>query len=137
MIPARKRRWSFSLRTLFVAVTVLCVWLGYELNWIHQRHALLARRETMFAGLTRRMADLPPDGWQIGDRIPVGVPRSPAPWSLRILGEDAIAELDFAFCASEGQTRPNDREWHEVELCRSLFPEAQIEWRLLIPKTPR
>ncbi len=37
--PTANRRWlRFSLRTLFVVVTVLCVWLGYELNWI--RHAM-------------------------------------------------------------------------------------------------
>jgi hypothetical protein len=37
-----QRRWfRFSLRTLFLAVTVLACWLGYYLNWIRERHALL------------------------------------------------------------------------------------------------
>src|SRR4051794_16177495 len=31
----------FSLRTLFVGVTLICCWLGYQLNWIRQRHAAL------------------------------------------------------------------------------------------------
>jgi hypothetical protein len=44
MTPATKRRWfRFSLRTLFVVVTLLCCWLGYQLNWIRQRHAVLSR----------------------------------------------------------------------------------------------
>jgi TRAP-type C4-dicarboxylate transport system permease small subunit len=29
MTPAPKRRWSFSLRTLFVVITVLACWLGW------------------------------------------------------------------------------------------------------------
>jgi hypothetical protein len=41
MTPARKRRWTFSLRTLFVVVTVLALWLGYHVNWIRERRALL------------------------------------------------------------------------------------------------
>ena len=38
-------RLKFSLRTLLVLVTVLCVplcWLGYQLNWIRQRREALA-----------------------------------------------------------------------------------------------
>jgi hypothetical protein len=43
---APKRRWPrFSLRTLFVVVTVLGCWLGYQLNWIRQRHDFLARNQ--------------------------------------------------------------------------------------------
>ena len=37
-----KRRWfRFSLRTLFVLVTIACIWLGYSFNWIRQRHDYL------------------------------------------------------------------------------------------------
>jgi hypothetical protein len=32
----------FSLRALFVVLTALCCWLGYQLNWIKQRRAILA-----------------------------------------------------------------------------------------------
>ena len=38
-MPAPKRRWfAYSLRTLFVVMTVFACWLGYQLNWIRQRH---------------------------------------------------------------------------------------------------
>jgi hypothetical protein len=38
MDKPKPRRWfRFSLRTMFVLVTVFCVWLGYQLNWIRQR----------------------------------------------------------------------------------------------------
>ena len=40
--PAPKRRWfRFSLRMLFTIVTVFACWLGYELNWLRQRHRVL------------------------------------------------------------------------------------------------
>jgi hypothetical protein len=36
-------RWPrFSLRTLFAIVTAVCLVLAYHLNWIQQRHELLA-----------------------------------------------------------------------------------------------
>ena len=44
MTPAPKpRRFRFSLRTLFVVVTLVGCWLGYQLNWIRQRHDMLPR----------------------------------------------------------------------------------------------
>ena len=43
-MTAPNRRWfRFSLRTLFVVVTVFGIWLGYELNWIRQRHEMLSK----------------------------------------------------------------------------------------------
>jgi hypothetical protein len=46
-MPDSKHRWfrpSFSLRTLFLVVTAFAVWIGYELNWIRQRHELINRQ---------------------------------------------------------------------------------------------
>ena len=46
---APKRRWyQFSLRTMFVLVFVVSVplaWVGYSLNWIKERCAILDRGE--------------------------------------------------------------------------------------------
>src|SRR5258708_10246160 len=43
MTPAPKRRWfRFSLRTMFVVVTLFGCWLAYSLNWIRQRHDFIA-----------------------------------------------------------------------------------------------
>ena len=42
--PRRWFKWSwltFSLRTLFVVVTVLAVFIAYHANWIRQRHTYL------------------------------------------------------------------------------------------------
>ena len=47
MMTSRRRWFRFSLRTLFVVLTVLCFvlggWVAYQLNWISQRHAAIAR----------------------------------------------------------------------------------------------
>jgi hypothetical protein len=41
-MTAPKRRWPrFTLRTLFIVVTVFGCWLAYELNWIRERHQFL------------------------------------------------------------------------------------------------
>jgi len=68
--PARWLTWSFSLRTLFVLVTVFCVWLGVHVKWIKDRHEMLKSH-------------------------PLQIVRDidKAPWSLRILGEYVITYI--------------------------------------------
>ena len=67
-----KRHWfRFSLRTLFVLVTIIGVaagWVAYQLNWIRQRHEFLGR---------------PPNGIYANDN-------SELPWSLKLFGEKAM-----------------------------------------------
>lgn len=41
-IAIRRRPPRFSLRTMFVVVTLLCVWLGWQLKIVHERSAILA-----------------------------------------------------------------------------------------------
>jgi hypothetical protein len=40
----RRRGFRFTLRTLFVLVTLIALWLGWSLNWIRQRHEFLRDR---------------------------------------------------------------------------------------------
>jgi len=37
MTPLNRRRFRFSLRTLFIVMTVVCVWLGWNLNIVRER----------------------------------------------------------------------------------------------------
>ena len=74
MIAIPKRRWfRFSLRTLFVLVTIIGAWLGYQLNWIRQRHEFLAARYRTI-----------PAAWRSDLKPPE------PPWQLRLLGEHRV-----------------------------------------------
>ena len=69
----------FSLRMLLVALAILCIpmaWVGYQLNWIHQRHAFLQRE------------DVEGTGFKVN-----GESTAAAPWPLRLFGEDSIFSL--------------------------------------------
>jgi hypothetical protein len=104
MTPA-KRRWPrFSLRTLFVAVTVLCLWLGYELNWIHLRNEFLAQAPQAKGLPFCTMAP-------VSDSVPFG---------LRIFGEKRVSGVHLVYQTGE---RPNG---DQVERIVGLFPEAEI-----------
>jgi len=41
MTPLPRRWFRYSLRTLFVLVTVFCIWLGVQVKWIGDRHEAL------------------------------------------------------------------------------------------------
>ena len=71
---ARLRPWYFSLRTMFVAVALVAVFLAYHANWIHQRHA--ARMLINQCPST----DTPQHRYTL-------MPSSSLPWTLRLMGE--------------------------------------------------
>jgi hypothetical protein len=47
--PPPRRWFRYSLRTMFVLVTLLCCWLGYELNQV-RNHKLIAAKITAAGG---------------------------------------------------------------------------------------
>ena len=75
-MPSPPRRWfAFRLRTLLFVVVPLCAilsWVGYQLNWIRQRHEARGR------------VFIPDGAWQ---------PAVQPPPSLRIFGERGAAEV--------------------------------------------
>jgi hypothetical protein len=115
MTPAPKRHWfRFSLRTLFVVVTVFGCWLGYELNWIRQRRELMSR-----PNVEALVWATEPPSW----------PR--APGLLGLFGEKGRHQIKIVVDLPLAPTDevPLDRqrtadEQALLERAKSLFPEA-------------
>ena len=98
VLPARRRWIRYSLRTLFVLVTLVCVYLGWAMNWIRQRREFLNRHDvTSYISYVS---------------YAYSSNRAPAP--LRLLGEEGIGLLFFS---------GSDEEMKEAE---RLFPEAKV-----------
>ena len=77
-IATPKRRWlRFSLRGMFVLVTVLGVWLGWNASIVRQRQA--ARAEFLN------------EGWELnrdGSPDPIRLP-----WIRRLLGDEPVGAI--------------------------------------------
>lgn len=128
--PKPRRRFAFGLRTVFIVVAIFavpCGWFAYQLSWLRERHAVLARPDV--------------ESYYIG----FGTPSRSAPWPLRMFGEApylsvTIVIVDPDRTANEEGERvarddarltPCEREY--LGQIHRLFPEA--ETRALFMKT--
>ena len=131
--PVPKRRWfRFSLRTLFVMMTVVCCWLGYELNWIRNRHAFIDRQRARLAEFYSGE-----DLAFYNEQLYYDNPNGGAPSFLWLFGEPALGNLNlvmtiddpYAHGAGEAETKIW-REWQatdpEYREARQLFPEGSF-----------
>jgi hypothetical protein len=119
MTDPQRRRWHYSLRALFVAVTLCGAslgWLGAQFHWIHDRDAAL-----------RWVHDL--RGRQIaaenGSPVPpvkgeVDHDGARAPWTLRFLGTTGVARMEVY----RNYLSPSSR--YSLAELRRLFPEAEV-----------
>jgi hypothetical protein len=104
------RRWfRFSLRTLFLVITVFAVWLGYYFNWIRERHQVLEGVEFAAKIVESRNGVI---GF-----VP---PPHAFPLSLTILGEQSINAI-----AIPGSKTDPGNEAKLASFAR-LFPEADV-----------
>lgn len=124
-IPPRRRWFRYSLRTMFVVVTVLAMilsWVAYSLNWIRQRHALLSERKTPYT----KHADFNPYDrtmWLPGFTCT-------APGFLWIFGETGFESLGLGITVDHDQYEDYEKcvRMAEPDLTRArlLFPEAEV-----------
>ncbi len=108
MTNTAKRRWSFSLRTLFLTVTAFACWLGYELNWIRERHALLDDNSR----------------WMAYEASVWGKSGQYAPGMLWLLGEKGYESIYRRTEAPDEDAVIPDRIQLEIRQAERLFPEA-------------
>jgi hypothetical protein len=97
------RVFRYSLRTLLALVTVLLVWLGYYVNWMHQR---------------RQALEMPHNTWRRWPPESVDLPLG-----LLLVGDRPIEGLDLPAGASDEQ----------LALMQKLFPEADVRRSLWSP----
>jgi hypothetical protein len=113
-IKPRRRWFQFKLRTLFVAMTVLRIalgWVAYSLSWIRERHQFLSTRRQYFDESLLEQMEAQSIFNGMSHR-PVK-PTVAAPRGLWLFGEQGAARVIVI--------TPND-----LEAARRLFPEAKI-----------
>lgn len=121
MTSANHRRWfRFSLRTLFVLVTVACIWLGYCARWCQQRREALAWIDQHEGS----------GNWHL-----LNTEQRHIPWSLRIVGAKPVFTI---WIGNQPNEYLEDFEAYADRICR-LFPEADVrideyEWDYGVPR---
>ena len=112
--PPRRRWFQFGLRTMFVVVTVFAVWLGLELNYIHERKAM---RESPLSQGTA----MPASDWV--QAVAMSRPSSPRisppkiPFWREWLGDEAVGYIRIK----------SDEPESDDKRAAYLFPEAERE----------
>jgi hypothetical protein len=122
------RRWfRWSLRTMFVVVTVFACWLGYELNWIRQRHKFLAEQIAMREGREHN-GRYSYDSNRFLHRF-----GGTAPNLLWLFGEKGLSEIHMIVVEDDWEkslpANPPDPLFYsrpEFNRVKSLFPEVQL-----------
>jgi hypothetical protein len=108
------RRWfRFSLKTLLIAITVFGLWLGYYVNWMHERRAAKAAPE-VFSINHEIVVEL-----YMGAQRAVPPPH-PFPWSLTLLGEKPALAVGLHGSADDSENQ------RLAERYQKLFPESRI-----------
>jgi len=107
--PKIRRRWfRFHLRTLLVAVTLvcgLCGYLGWALNWIRQRQVFLESHPKWLYSVARQ-------DW-------------PAPWPLGLFGEVGIIYIQMQI--APGRKEELKELKARTEEVKRLFPESEVQ----------
>ena len=110
MTLAPTNRWyRFRLRTLFVVVTVIACWLGYELNWIQERQQVRAWLETS------------EHSWYAPSLVGAKV-QANAPWGLSLFGEKGVVGIGVDVDDFAGPIP------YTPATLKRLFPEARVDF---------
>jgi len=117
LVPSR--RWlRFSLRWMFVAMTLFGIWLGVQVNWLRQRNE--ARRWIQQHGSPGQWSGKNPVDVTLeeldGTQHPMAAVE--APWSLRLLGESRLAFIRL------DKSKLCEADIPRLNSLHALFPEA-------------
>lgn len=108
------RRWSFGLRTMFLAVAIAAIplgWVAYSINWIRERRFIVANSITSRA--IERAAGIKDT--------------ARAPGRLWLLGEPGYSRIWICFGPEDDLKRTNTpEEFAKAEELSKWFPEARF-----------
>ena len=112
---AKPRWFRFSLRTLFVVVTIFGVWLGWQLKWIRERREFLAAEAAMF--VAHKLGYTSAFSAEYVSYRP--------PWPLGFFGETGYPHVGLYV---DGPDRDNltAEDRMKVDQAQRLFPESKI-----------
>jgi hypothetical protein len=91
----KRRRLAFSLKSIFLIVTVLCLWLGYNAAYRVRARQVVARHNQVITAIARNIAS-PPKGMQYHSPRPQdeGQILARAGWPKGIDPKMAVSPLD-------------------------------------------
>ena len=125
-----RRYFRFSLRTFFVLLTVLAVWLGVQVEWKRDRQAArlwIAQHShngptvSPYLNLLQLNQQSVPS-YQTHVR-PLIERQSNLPWNLRLLGLKLLGEKAMPWIRLDQETVSKA----DVEYVHRLFPEATVQ----------
>ena len=118
-----KRRYlQFSLGTMFLAVTALCIWLGVQVKWMRDRQE--AREWLQAHGCIFGSGYNGNDPFTEKPAVEIA-----APWPIRAFGE---AGIRYIFVKPEAMLAGKSTIAPTVEHMKGLFPEADV----IVPLAP-
>ena len=120
-----RRRWfRYSLRTLFVVLTVFCVWLGVQVKWIRDRREAREWIEAQGGALLEeegRAVTIEDVGYGSSRTIgmsKVSDPARMAPLSIRLFGAKSVLYIYLPQSAGASNDKRSE--------LKGLFPESEI-----------
>lgn len=113
-VPTRRRWFRFSLRTMFVVVTVVAAgmsWLEYQRDIVEERRQTIKHISSVASSTTFVLFGCAESNW-------MAEVRSDIPWAWRLLGAQAVWKITLD---------SDDFSEADVERFSKLFPESCIE----------
>ena len=104
----------FRLRTLFVVITLLCLWLGWQVKIVRDRQTV----RQQLAARGAQIRELPPPEVRQGISYDLDFQYAEAhgpPWYRVLLGDVAVATIYFPKIATE-----------DLQQASRYFPEATV-----------
>jgi len=105
---------------MFVVVTVICVWLGWNVNIVRERELLLKSLETdeslSFDPFRTRFSNVTKWNFSVSEISSMKRSGVSIPWFRRMLGDQAVMML----------TLPQSMSESDILRFKSAFPEALI-----------